>query len=130
MSKQLSVEEWSKSADTVREIIEKDMRDGSYNLFSSTSRSLNISLSDNCLTFEGKDWGSICEEIWGRDEYEFYYYLDEEKTRALITVLRKNQGVEIDTETLLKNEFGCDDGSIRFREMCERNDISYRFISI
>ena len=82
------------------------------------------------MTFEGKDWGSICEEIWGRDEYEFYYSLDKENTQAIFEVLRNRQGIEVDTETLLKNEFGCDDGSIRFREMCERNDISYRFISI
>ena len=105
------------------------MSDSTYNLFSSTSRSLSISISENKLTFAGRDFGSICEEIWGRDEYEFYYCLDEENTQLLLDILRNKYTSEDSLEIILKKEFGCDEGSILFDEFCKENGIEYGFFN-
>ena len=103
------------------------MLDSLYHLFSSTTRSLKISISDNKLTFIGNDYGSYCEEVWGRDEYEFYYELDEENTYSLLRLLMNKYEIEDNLETILKNEFGCDEGSILFDKFCKENGIQYSF---
>lgn len=85
--------------------IEKDILDGSYSLYFSTSRSLDISLSGKQLTFSGNDYGQGCEGMNGKEEYEFRYSLDEENTYALLMLLRNKCGVRYKLETVLKNEF-------------------------
>lgn len=109
--------------------LEKDMSDCSYSLYSSTSRSLDVSLSDRQLTFSGSDYGKECEIINGKDEYEFHYSLDEENTYVLLMALRNKSGIRYKLGTVLKNEFGYDDGSIRFEQFCKDNDITYKFFS-
>jgi len=103
------------------------MSDDYYSLYSSTSRSLSIFISEKKLTFSGRDFGAICEEVWGRDEYEFYYELDEENTDSLLRILMNKYETEDNLETILKNEFGCDEGSILFDKFCKENGIQYSF---
>lgn len=111
------------------ETLERDMSDCSYSLYSSTSRSLDVLLSGRQLTFSGSDYGKECEMINGKDEYEFHYSVDEENTYALLMTLRNKSGIRYKLETVLKNEFGYDDGSVRFEQFCKNNGITYKFFS-
>lgn len=100
-----------------------------YKLFSSRSRNLSISLDEGKLTFEGEDFGEECEKMNGTRFYEFYYALDEKATAKLIALLEEKYGDDAELETMLKTEFGSDDGSVKFAKFCERNGINMAFYS-
>lgn len=100
-----------------------------YSLFSSTSRSLSISLSEGKFTFQGEDFGDECVKMNGTRYYEFYYTLDERGTAKLIALLEEKYGEDVELELMLKEEFGFDDGSVKFVKFCERNGISAAFYS-
>lgn len=100
-----------------------------YNLFSSKSRSLSISLAEGKLTFKGEDFGEACKFMNGTTYYEFYYTLDEENTARLIALLEEKYGADAELETILKSEFGADDGSVKFAKFCETNGIKMGFFS-
>ena len=70
-----------------------------------------------------------CERIGGRETYEFAYDLDEEQTRMLFRALRKKYDPWEPTETILKQAFGYEDGSVRFESFCREADIAYRFFA-
>lgn len=100
--------------------LENDCSDGSYNIYSSTSKSRRISISKKQLTFSGENYGDV--------EYEFHYSLDEENTNALLMQLRNQYGIRYKLETVLKNEFGYEDGSVRFEQFCKDMGIIYRLV--
>lgn len=100
-----------------------------YQLFSSNSRNLSVSLEEGKLTFQGEDFGEECIRMNGTSEYEFYYALDEENTARFIALLEEKYGVDIELELILKTEFGTDDGSVKFAKFCEENGIEKSFFS-
>lgn len=106
---------------------EQDLMDARYNLFSSTRRSIAITLQDRKLVFSAEDWGRECEIISGKDEYEFWYALDEENTRRFLVQLRFQYGIRYKLETILKKAFGEDNGPEEFRKFCEGVQVGYHF---
>ena len=98
-----------------------------YNLFSSKSRSLSISLEDGKLTFHGEDFGEECIRMNGTSFYEFYYTLDSENTARFIALLEEKHGADVELETMLQAEFGADDGSVKFAKFCEENGVEKAF---
>ncbi len=118
---------WAEAFDAV---IADDIKDSEYKLYSSTNRSLSIILQDKKLTFYGEDRGRECELISGRDEYEFAYELDEEQTYKLICTLRMQNAWQHSVEEIFMQEFGFEDGSVRFERYCTVADIDYYFLSL
>lgn len=100
-----------------------------YDLFSSNVRSLSISLEEGKLTFHGEDFGEKCVKMNGTSEYEFYYALDVENTARFIALLEEKHGADVELETILKEEFGTDDGSVKFAKFCEENGVEKAFFS-
>lgn len=103
---------------------------GIYKLYSSTSRSLQIVIEDQSLTFSGRDYGAVCEMMTGKDEYEFHYVLDEENTYNLVSKIKEKYDENCNLNDILKKEFGYEDGSVRFKEFCERMKIEYKFYAV
>ena len=112
-------------ADPYGEVLFFDLEEKQYNLFSSTSRSLSISIIGNTLRFSGEDFGEECLLLHGTKEYEFYYTLKEEATYLFLTKLRKKHGLQKSLDSILKNEFGGDEGAVKFTSFCRRNKIEY-----
>lgn len=106
---------------------EQDLADGRYYLYSSTRRSTAITLQDGKLVFSVEDWGNECENINGKDEYEFWYALDEDNTRRFLVQLRFQYGIRYKLETILKKAFGEDNGPEEFRKFCEKVMVEYHF---
>lgn len=102
-----------------------------YVLYSSSSRRLEISIfrKENVLTLSGYDYGSECSNINGKDEYEFHYSLSGENTQKFFERLKDKYENFDELESALKEEFGTEDGSVRFREFCDRNGVKHQFIS-
>ena len=111
-------------ADPYGEVLLFDMQDKTYDLYSSTSRSLSLAIEDNTLRFIGEDFGEECLDLHGK-EYEFHYTLDEERTYQFLLKLRKKYGAQESLESILKEAFGGDDGSVKFISFCKRNKIEY-----
>lgn len=104
-----------------------DMSDVDYDLYSSPERTLSIQISEGKLTFAGQDFGEACEVINGKDEYEFWYHLDEENTHLLLVQLRLKHSIRNKLITILKNEFGSDDGSVKFKVFCDEIGVDCQF---
>ncbi len=109
--------------------VTSDLQDGEYELYSSPNRQLTITLRDRKLALCGCDTGKECELINGRDSYEFVYELGEESAYKLFTVLRMQYVQWCTIDEILKKEFGCEDGSMRFEEYCKAENIEYCFWS-
>lgn len=106
---------------------EEDLADIRYYLFASTRRSIAITIRDGKLVLSVEDSGSECESINGKNEYEFWYALDEENTRRFLVQLRFEYGVRYKLETILKKAFGEDNGPEIFRKFCEEKAVEYHF---
>ena len=106
-----------------------DMADADYELYTSPSRSIFVRIQNGELTFVGEDTGEACRMINGKDEYEFRYHLDAENARRLIVNLRLHYSLRYKTGTVLKDAFGSDDGSVKFKEYCEAIGVSSDFSS-
>lgn len=100
-----------------------------YNLFSSNTRSLSISLEEGKFSFHGEDFGEECVKMNGSRFYEFYYTLDRENTARFIALLEEIHGADAELETVFKEEFGADDGSVKFAKFCEENGVEKAFYS-
>ncbi len=111
-------------------VVSQDVMDAQYPMYSSPISAQFISLCEKKLTFQGEVWGEDCEKIWGKDTYEFYYQLTEEQTYQFFYELRKEHGLECPLEQVLVRKFGNADGSLQFAEMCKRQNLKYRFLSI
>lgn len=106
---------------------EQDLADGRYYLYSSTRRSTAITLQEGKLVFSVEDWGKECESINGKNEYEFWYALDEDNTRRFLVQLRFQYGTRYRLETILQKVFGEDNGPEEFKKICEEVIVEYRF---
>lgn len=104
-----------------------DMQDGEYELFISPGRELTISLCDGCVTLRGYDMGAECESMTGKDSYEFVYILEQEQTQKLFTILRSRWVQEYKIDEILKQEFGHEDGSVRFENYCRAEGLDFQF---
>jgi len=76
-----------------------------------------------------EDFGEACESINGKDEYEFWYALDEDNTRRFLVQLRFKYGIRYKLETILKKAFGEDNAPEEFRKFCEEVMVEYHFSS-
>ena len=106
-----------------------DMQDAEYKLYSSAKRSLYIVIKNNMLTFKGEDFGPQCRKINGKDDYEFYYSLDEDSTHRFLVQLRIADKSSSSLSSLLKTYFGTSSGSTRFTQFCDAVNVPYRFNS-
>ncbi len=75
---------------------------------------------------DGQDLGSSLEDIFGSDEYEYFYRLDSDNTRKLFELLTND--ISNIKETIIKNFSGID-GCKKFRDICEKNGIEYKFFT-
>ena len=66
----------------------------------------------------------------GTQEYEFHYLLDADATHRLLVQLRLKHGTRNKLSTILKNEFGADNGSVKFKVYCDEIGVDARLISI
>ena len=108
---------------------ERDLEDARYNLFTSNRRSTEITIQERKLVLSVEDFGEVCESINGKDEYEFWYALDEDNTRRFLVQLRFKYGVRYKLETILKKAFGKDNAPEEFRKFCEEVMVEYHFSS-
>lgn len=100
-----------------------------YQLFLSNSRNLSISLAEGKVTLHREDFGEKCVNVNGTQQYEFFYTLDVENTARFITLLEEKHGADAELETILKTEFGTDDGAVKFAKFCEENGIEKAFFA-
>lgn len=84
--------------------------------------------NDNCLLLEGQDFSSLAEEMFGDEEYEYYYSFDLENTIELSYHINPN--VHIETGSQLLNELKCFfNGEMKekeFFDICKKYNISYK----
>ena len=106
-----------------------DLEDAEFELFTSSSRNLSIRIHGGELTFIGEDYGEACRAVNGNDEYEFRYHLDVENTRRLVVQLRLRNSLRYKLGTILKNEYGADNGSVKFKAFCEEIGVETVFSS-
>ena len=107
----------------------RDLTDIDYELYSAPDRNLSIRINEGRLTFVGQDFGIACEPVNGKDEYEFQYALDEDNTHRFLVQLRLKHSLRNKLSTILKNEFGNDDGSVKFKAFCDEIGVVYTFSS-
>lgn len=106
-----------------------DQEDATFTVYSSVSRSIRIIIADKRMTAAVNDYGKECEMINGKEEYEFYYSLEENETWDLLKYLRNKNGYRSKLQSILKKEFGYEDGAERFWEICDRQNIKYSFFN-
>ena len=108
----------------------QDLTDADYHLFASPGRKISLQIREGRITLAVQDFGDICRSVNGKDEYEFWYSLDNENTHRFLEQLRlKHCPEDDDLDAILKNEFGCDSGSVRFKEFCDEINVNCRFFS-
>ena len=108
---------------------DRDRTDADYDLFLSEDRCLSLQIREGKVTFVGQDFGEACASVNGKDEYEFRYRLDEENSHRLLVQLRLKHGLQKELRTVLKDEFGGDDGSVKFKEFCNEIGVDCWFSS-
>lgn len=109
---------------------ELDLSDAVYELYKSDNRYLFIDIKDGELVFTGEDCGEACEMMNGTQEYEFHYTLDADNTHRLLVQLRLKHGTRNKLSTIFKNEFGSDDGSVKFKNYCDEIEVDAKLICI
>jgi len=109
---------------------ELDLSDAVYELYKSDNRYLFIDIKDGELVFTGEDCGEACEMMNGTQEYEFHYTLDADNTHRLLVQLRLKHGTRNKLSTIFKNEFGFDDGSVKFKNYCDEIEVDAKLICI
>ena len=109
--------------------VDNDLQDASYELFSSESRHLEFHVTEHKLELCGHDLGELCRRFGEDGEYEFFYSLDVEATHFLLIQLRMKHGIRKRLVTILKEEFGVEDGAVRFVELCKNFGIEPGFHS-
>lgn len=106
-----------------------DMQDCTYAVFHSKKRNIDIKITEQSLILQCEDFGESCKSINGKDEYEFSYTLDDENTHRLLVQLRMKHGLELELADIFKKEFGSDNGTILFENVCKKVGVQYNFFS-
>ena len=102
-----------------------DIADGQYEVYTSECRNIDIEIKNRSLVLTCVDTGSLCNGMNGKDEYEFFYSLDEDNTHRLLVQLRMKHGIESSLTEILLNEFGLDNGTILFEQACRKFGVSF-----
>ena len=91
-------------------------------------------IKDSCLKIEGRDRGSVVQDVFGVDEYEYGYDFDKRNTEKLFITLLKHecgQMPRLYTLSLFKkvllDNYGGMDGCKRLRDFCDGKKIEYQF---
>ena len=103
--------------ETLGELHKKDVANGIYNVYSSASRCIDFKIYNKKLLLACEDYG-------------FYYSLDEKNTHRFLTRLRIVYGCEKPIGELIKEVFGCDDGTVKFANFCEEQNIITEFYAL
>ena len=111
----------------VVELHKKDITDGRYEVYDSPERHIEFRVHNKKSSLACEDYGDDCKFITGKDEYEFYYNLDEENTHHFLASLRTVYGCKKPIGELLKDVFGCDDGTVKFFNFCQEQNITTDF---
>jgi hypothetical protein len=83
---------------------------------------------DNKLRISGQDLGAAIEEIFGGNEYEYWYDFDDENTCKLRKALLENAPSD-DFLQAVKKHFSGVEGCAALRSYCEERNIKYKFSS-
>ena len=108
---------------------EQDMQTGTYCVFDTPTRWINLKITGDSIVLECEDFGPGCEIISGRDGYEFSYTLKGDDAHRFLVQFRIAHGIEAPLEDLLKKEFGCDNGTVLFEQFCKKHKLDYQFFS-
>ena len=111
------------------ECIETDLRAEAIKLVSGKSCHVEIRILNGKLTLDGEEYGSACERINGKDEYEYHVSLDEDNTKRLLVQLRMEHGIEMTLPEMLKTAFGTKVPSTKLMDFCKEREIEYSFSS-
>lgn len=114
----------------LEKIYNKDIANGRYVVYDSPDRHMEFRIHNKELMLACEDFGDDCKFINGKDEYEFYYSLDEENTHRFLACLRIAYGCEKPIGELLQEVFGCDDGTVKFFNFCNEQDIATDFYAL
>lgn len=109
---------------------ENDFIDAKYNIYASKRRFISATVQDKQFTLLCEDFSPDCEVMSGKDEYEFYYALNEKNTVKFFVQLRIEYDVIGDLSENLKNAFGFDGGTVEFEVFCKKNKIRYTCITL
>ena len=78
-----------------------------------------------CLKITGQDFGETSEDVFGENEYEYFYDFDRENTDRLLGLLAS----EGDVKEMLVKKFEGIDGCCTLRAFCDDYSIKYSFFS-
>lgn len=81
---------------------------------------------EGCLKISGQDFGEAVEDVFGDDEYEYFYDFDRENTERLFALLSP-AGLNI--KEIFLQMFGGIDGCRKLKEFCDKNNIIYSFFT-
>lgn len=88
---------------------------------------ITAEIMDGKLRISGQDIGEACNDIFGENEYEYFYNFDKENTDKLYYALNKKYGENI--LHVLKDQFSGVDCCEKLREFCNEHDIKFSFTS-
>lgn len=109
------------------ECIKTDLYATTIKLVSSSDCHIEIHMLNSELTLDGEEYGSACERINGKDEYEYHVSLDEDNTKRLLVQLRMEHGIEMTLPEILKTAFGTKMPSKKLMDFCKEREIEYSF---
>ena len=119
-------DEWNKP---FWECVGRDLDTGIYEMINNKERRARIEILNRALILSGKDYGPVCENFNGKDEYEYRVALDEDNTMRMITQLRTKYGIDRYLESVFVEEFGREMPSSLLIDYCNQRFVEYRFSS-
>lgn len=109
---------------------ELDLSDAVYAIYSSPNCSFSIKISNGELVFTGEDFVETCKMMNNTQKYAFHYTLDADNTHRLLVQLRLKHGTRNKLSTIFRNEFGSDNGSLKFKAYCDEIHVETQLISL
>lgn len=82
---------------------------------------LRAYLANGCLILEGQDFTEMAEDIYGDEEYEYYYSFSKEDAIKLLSILGGD-----DILNAVKFFFNGEMKNKQFRKLCEENSITFK----
>lgn len=82
---------------------------------------LRAYISSGCLYLEGQDFSSLAEELYGDEEYEYYYSFTKEDTDKLLSILGGD-----DILNAVDSFFDKEMKNTDFKQLCQENGIEIK----
>lgn len=112
------------------DVHELDLSDAVYEIYKANDHYIFIDIKDGELLFNGEGYAGTTSSTDEFLPYDFLYHLDNEATHRLLVQLRLKHGTRNKLSTIFKNEFGCDDGPMKFKNCCDEIGVDLQVISL